>query len=794
MTEELKGKLGLDTTDLKAGLAAANREIRVIESGFRASAAALGDWAGSATGLESRIKALTGEIGIQQLKVNALAEEYARIAAEKGNTSKAAQDLQIKLNGETEKLNKMQTELQGTEQSLDKMGSESDQTGGQVDQLASAEEKATEKGRAMDSVMSGLGTALGVAAGAIAALGAAAIGAAGALGGMVLKAADAAGELTDLSNKTGVSTTKLQEMAFVGGQIGVSTETMAGALSRLTRSMSSAQTGSGDAALAFRQLGVNVKDSNGNLRDSEAVFQDTLTALGGIQNETERDAMAMKIFGKSAQELNPLIKTSAAEMEIMKRNAFDLGAVVSEQDVAALDNFGDTLDGLKAGLQGTAMSLAADLLPAFQGLATGAEGYLKQLSTIVKSSDGDMGKLASGLGGLLGKIATDIAAQAPKMLNAGLAIVQGLLDAILTALPVLIPAAVGIITSLVNFLVTNLPLIIEAGIQLVLALVNGILPMLPMLIEAALQMMITLALGVAQALPVLIPTIVEIIPKIVLTLLENLPLLIQAALQLIVALATGLVEAIPILIPYVPMIIQAIFDTLIITLPLIANAAAQLVITLVNGIVANFPLIVTAATQTMTTYQTGMIALFQTIYQTAIQMVVNIYNGIIDSLNKIVEAAKKLIDTIVNTITSLKNKLLDIGKAIVEGVWAGIVAMKDWFWDKVLHYFEELIDRVKEYLNIHSPSGVFADIGENMALGLGEGFADAFTGVRDDVLGLVAGLTDINANINANALALTGENTSGQTTIYISVNAALGDSLDVRQMALTLIDEIRRNL
>jgi len=105
---ELSGKVGLDVTDFKTAVASMNREIRVIESGFRASAAALGDWGKSASGLEMRIKALTSQIDVQKSKVAALEAEYKRVAAEKGATSKAAQDLEIRLNKETETLNKME--------------------------------------------------------------------------------------------------------------------------------------------------------------------------------------------------------------------------------------------------------------------------------------------------------------------------------------------------------------------------------------------------------------------------------------------------------------------------------------------------------------------------------------------------------------------------------------------------------------------------------------------------------------------------------------------------------------
>ena len=792
MTEELKGRLGLDTTDLKAGLAAANREIRVIESGFKASAAALGDWASSATGLESRIKALTGEIGIQALKVGALSDEYARVAAEKGEASRAAQELQIKLNQETERLNKMQTELGGTENSLARMRFEEENAGRGADELAQAQDRAAESGRGLDGVMSGLGTALGIAAGAIAAVGAAALGAAAGLTGIVLKAADAAGQLTDLSVKTGISTTKLQEFAFVGGQIGVSAETISGSLARLTRSMGSAQEGTGKAADAFIKLGISVFDYSGNLRDSEDVFKDTLAALSEIENEAERDALAMEIFGKSAMELNPLIKASADEMANMAIKARELGAVVAEEDIAALDNFGDTLDGLKQGLQGTATTLAADLLPAFQGLANGAEGYLKQLSAAVTGANGDIGKLVSNLGQILGRIAADLAAQAPKMLQAGLGIIQGILTSILAALPALIPAAVAIVTSLVNFLVQNLPLMVDAAVQLMLALVTGLLPMLPLLIDAALQMIITLAKGISQALPTLIPAIVAIIPQIILTLLENLPLLIDAALQLILALAMGLIQAIPVLIPYIPQIVTAIFNALVEALPMIGLAAVQLILTLAEGILTNLPLIITSARDTVYAYRDGLVALLASIFETAVRMVVELANGIASALDKIIEMGRTIVNTLVNAINSLKSTLMAIGKNIVMGVLDGIWANAGYFFEQVMRFFKDLIDEVKRRLHISSPSQVFAEIGENIALGLGVGFRDAIAGVKQDMGGLISGLTDINANINLGAGQLATQTATAAPNIYITINASIADQMDMSQLAMTLADEVRR--
>jgi phage-related protein len=331
----------------------------------------------------------------------------------------------------------------------------------------------------------------------------------------------------------------------------------------------------GDSAAAFQTLGVSVTDANGNLRDSEAVFSDAITALGGIKNEAERDALAMSIFGKSAMELNPLIKAGADELANLSQQAHEVGAVMSEEDVAAFEEFDDTLASVKMGLQGTLGTLAGAFLPGFQNVLGQAGGYLTQFRAIVDGSGGDIGAMASGVGGLISTIIADVAAQAPQLMQAGMSILM----------------------SIVNAIVTNLPTMITAGVEMLLSLVNGLVTALPAIIEAGLKALIALAMGITQALPTLIPTLVGVILKIVEILIANLPMLIDAALQLILALAQGLIAAIPILIPAIPVIMQAVFDALIQALPMIATAAAQLISVLSQGFIENIPMILSSAVQ-----------------------------------------------------------------------------------------------------------------------------------------------------------------------------------------------------
>lgn len=398
-----------------------NRELRVLESGFRASAASLGNWAEDATGLESRIKSLNSQLDIQKQKVAATRVEYERIKAEKGENSRAAQDLEIKLNKETETLGKMENELGETEEALQEMRGGTDDAAEAVDDLGEQSEETSGKVKGLETVMGGIGAVVSGVIAIVAGLALALVGVATAIGGLVFSTANAAAELVDMSTKTGISTTRLQELDFIAGQVGTSLDTITGAQARLIRSMNTATEQQekfddalasgkaedeigpvGDLASAFNTLRVSTADANGDLRDSQAVFDDVIDALGRIENPTERDALAMQIFGKSAQELNPLIKAGSAEMARLADEAHNVGAVMSEEDVAAMEAFDDTMAALQAGLKGTLATLATEFLP----IAELVGDTLKELfkSEEFKQGVREFSKLLEGFVTLMGTV------------------------------------------------------------------------------------------------------------------------------------------------------------------------------------------------------------------------------------------------------------------------------------------------------------------------------------------------------------------------------------------------------
>lgn len=678
--EKLSGKLGIDTTDFKTAIGAANREMRVLESSFKAGAAALGDWTKDATGLESRMKSLTGQIDIQKLKVNALQEEHQRLVEANGANSRAAQDAEIKLNKETETLNKMERELSTTSTALDEMQSGTDETSDSVENLGENTDETGGKLKGFESVLGGVGAAIkttvGVALGLVAAV--AAIG--GAVAGMVFSVAGASADLVDLSTKTGISVEQLQEMAYIGDQVGTSLDTITGAQARLIRSMNSGRDGTGEQADAFKALGIDVEDATGNLRDTQDVFADVIDRLGEIKNPAERDALAMSLFGKSAQELNPLIAAGSDELARLADEAHNVGAVMAEEDVAAFEAFDDTLASLQAGLKGTVGTLLTAFLPGFQSVFDQVGGYLEQFKAIVDGSDGDLGKVAEGLTGLITQIAEDIAQQAPQFLESGLAIVQSILDAITAALPSMLSAAVSILTSLLNFIVANLPGLLGAGVEILLTLIDAIVQNLPMLIDAALQAIIALAQGLTEALPQLIPAIAQAIIVIVQTLLENLPLLVEVAGQLLIAIADGIAQAMPYLWGYVleGKFYPTLISTLLKIIPSLLQTGAKLLISLAQGLVNSIP------AETLRVVST-------------------------------------FIETILTRFALSTIRFVDMGRNFIEGMVQGIYEGAGALFDAVSSIVDEMLGTVTGALGIQSPSKVGKGYGANFigALALG---------------------------------------------------------------------------
>lgn len=178
-----------------------------------------------------------------------------------------------------------------------------------------------------------------------------------------------ADDLLTLSSQTGLSTDQLQEFEYASELVDVSTDTLQGSLRKLTSNMQKARDGSGDAAAAFETLGVRITDNHGALQDSRQIFLQTIDALGKVKNETERDALAMQIFGKSATDLNPLIEAGSERLAELAAQAHEVGYVMDADTLESLGALDDSLQKLSKQGDAVKRSFATALLPILQVFA-----------------------------------------------------------------------------------------------------------------------------------------------------------------------------------------------------------------------------------------------------------------------------------------------------------------------------------------------------------------------------------------------------------------------------------------
>ena len=367
-TRTVKARVELDgEKQYKQALAELNQGNKVLASEMKKLQAEYKGNAESTEFLTKKGDLLQRQLQQQKDKVEKLKEALQASAEKYGESSRQTQDWIIKLNNAEAAQFELEHAIEENNQALQGQDQEMVGLGDTVDGLASKLGINLPQG-AKDALngMEGLSAGSVAALGAIAAAVAVAIKAIKELHDMTLEAASDVDDLVTQSMVTGLSTKTLQEMQYASEFVDVSVDTMTGSMTKLTRAMASARDGNGETAEAFAELGVSITDANGNLRSAEDVFYDVIDALGQIDNQTERDAMAMEILGKSAQDLNPLILAGSDAMHQYAEEAAAVNYVLSDEQVAALAAVDDAHQKYMLTVEAAKNQLSADFAPASQ--------------------------------------------------------------------------------------------------------------------------------------------------------------------------------------------------------------------------------------------------------------------------------------------------------------------------------------------------------------------------------------------------------------------------------------------
>ena len=267
--------------------------------------------------------------------------------------------------------------------------------------------------------------------------------------------------------------------------------------------------------------------------------------------------------------------------------------------------------------------------------------------------------LLVGLGVVFEQFGAQIDQFTQTAVEKGPAIIQGLVDGIVSKIPTLIEEGSHVLQSFLDVITANAPTVVAGGVQIIASLVNGL----------------------AQQLPTLIPAAVQAIAVIVSTLIQNIPQLLVAGMNILMGLAQGIVNSIPTLIATATQAITGFLGELTNHLPDMVNMAVSIITTLVNGLVNNLPLIIQSGLQIIISLGQAILNNLPTIIEGGIQVIVALASGLIQAIPILLASLPQIFTSIIDAFASVD--WIGIGKTIITSIGEGILSLADTLFDSI---------------------------------------------------------------------------------------------------------------
>lgn len=755
-------EIGGDTTKLGKALEDVNKKSGSLSKELGEINRLLKFDPGNADLLAQKQRVLADAISNTSKKLDTLraAEQQVQQQFERGEASE-------------EQVRALQREIIATEKKLDSYGDAAKETADQVDKLGKESsgakngvdavgDEAKETAKQFDDAgdkASNFGDALGkvaksgaaTCAAAIAALGAAVVAAGKAMVECSVGGAAYADTVLTESTVTGIATDKLQGYMYAAELVDVSTETLTKSMGKNIKSMKAVQDGTKLSVDAYKKLGVSVLNADGSLRDGETVYWETIDALGKMENETERDALAMQILGKSAQELNPLIEAGSGRMAELGEQAHAAGYVLSDETLEAFGAFDDQLQYLKVGATAAKNALGTVLLPLLTDLSKEGVKFLGEFTKGVADANGDINAIAGVISAQLPAVVSKILEYVPQVLNIVISIVTALGSALVSSAPMLVSAIMDILTTLITTFLAGLPQLITAGVQIIMALLTGITQAIPQITQALVEMIpqlvnalatgipqlingaVQLLLAIVMAIPQIIPPLVAAVPTITMALINGLltaiPQLINGAVQFLMAIVQAIPTMLQSLLPQIPTIVETLVTGLLDNIPVLLDGAVQLLYAIIDAI----PVIVAALSAAMPdiifAIMDAVIASIPALLSAAVDLFMALVRAIPMILGALGSALASIWSAIQTYFSGLPPRLCSIGvtlfSSLAEAVPKVLGAIKSAIsniWSTISSYFS---GRISEMM----------DVGKNLIEGLWNGISNMAGWIKDKISG-----------------------------------------------------------
>lgn len=338
--------------------------------------------------LKNSSDATTDEIKEQEEAVEKAKNGLATAERQYASCERATNSWETQLNNAQTELYKLNDELEENDEKLEDSRKELDRAGDEADEFGDEIDEAESEVSTFGDTLKANLTAVAIVEG-IRTLADSAKDLGEKLYECGRGAAAYADDILTMSNNTHLSTDTLQEYRYAADLIDVSLETLTKTMAKNIKSMENARNGSALYEQAYQKLNVAITDSNGNLRDSEEVYWDVIDALGQVSDETEADTIAMQLFGKSAQDLNSLVKQGSTGFKELAAEAREMGAVLDSETLSALGETDDAMVRLDQSTQILSRQIGSEIAPILTEVAT-------KITDIFKESGDDIAEFVEG--------------------------------------------------------------------------------------------------------------------------------------------------------------------------------------------------------------------------------------------------------------------------------------------------------------------------------------------------------------------------------------------------------------
>ena len=557
-------------------------------------------------------------------------------------------------------------------------------------------------------------------------------------------------------------------------------------------------------ATYMEKYGISITNSDGtvkSLAETMVILRDKLGALP----EAEQAAAAAAIFGKEAMS-GWLAVINTSDEEFMKLGKAIYGSEGAAKQMAAtmqdnlkgdIEELGGALDTISINISNKFNGAMREGVQAIHGFVTGSasmtetfsrlSGAAGQAVEVIRGDLPQLGKmglelisnlaqglvsglpnLVTGAANIVTSIANGIANNAQKILTMGGQLVMGLGQSIVSAVPKLITSAANIVKSLASGITGNAQTFVSKGLDLLNGFADSLTRSVPKLVQNGMEFIRNLVKGLANSLPELISRVPEIVSKFANVINDNAPTIIAGGVGIIKDLVVGIIKAIPTLVQNIPKIITAIVDVW--QAFNWAQLGKKAITLLKDGIIKAAGLVKTAGQKILTTITDALKNLPSNLLNLGKQGITGLANGIKNLAGTVKNAAVTIFNAIVDTIKGLPSKMLSIGKDLVRGLWNGISDMTGWVIDKIKGFGESVLDGIKRFFGIKSPSRLMEDeVGRYLAEGVGEGIAANEDAAISPMKGIVDKLRGMNVAGEWNRLSGVGG------SLNYDVSAQLGD-------------------